>query len=93
VTDDQIRELLGQGAMVAPGVKNRFEGLLAGDMDPWWSTTLGAKDARLAAEAAAAAGLDLPLARTVSGLYAEAAGAGAADDDIVAVARRYRPAR
>ena len=92
VTDDQIRELLGESAMVAPGVKNRFEGLLAAGMEPWWSTTLGAKDARLAAEAAAAAGIDLPLARTVQALYDRAAQAGAGDDDIVAVARLYRPA-
>lgn len=93
VTDDQIRELLGGGAMVAPGVRNRFEGVLAGDMEPWWSTALGAKDAGLAAEAAAEAGIELPLARTVQGLYDEAAAAGAEDDDIVAVARRYVPGR
>ena len=92
ITDDQIRELLGESAMVAPGVKNRFEGLLAAGMEPWWSTTLGAKDARLAAEAADAAGIDLPLARTVQALYDRAAQAGAGDDDIVAVARLYRPA-
>jgi 3-hydroxyisobutyrate dehydrogenase len=90
VTDGQIRELLGESAMVAPGVRNRFEGVLAGDMEPWWSTALGAKDARLAAEAAAGAGVELPLARTVHGLYDEVATAGAGDDDIVAVARRYR---
>jgi 3-hydroxyisobutyrate dehydrogenase-like beta-hydroxyacid dehydrogenase len=93
VTDEQIRELLGGSAMVAPGVRNRFEGVLAGDMEPWWSTALGAKDARLAAEAAAGAGVELPLARTVAGLYDEVATAGAEDEDIVAVARRYVPGR
>jgi 3-hydroxyisobutyrate dehydrogenase len=93
LTDDQIRVLLGEGAMLAPGVKNRFEGVLHGEMEAWWSAALGAKDARLAAEAAAAAGVDLPLARTVQGLYDEAAAAGTEDDDIVAVARRYRPPR
>jgi len=92
MSDDQLRQLFGQSPMVPPGVGNRFEGLLAGDMDPWWSTVLGAKDARLAAEAAAAAGIDLPLARTVQALYDEAA-ATAPDADIVAVARRYRPDR
>jgi 3-hydroxyisobutyrate dehydrogenase len=93
LTDDQIRVLLGEGAMLAPGVKNRFEGVLHGEMEAWWSAALGAKDARLAAEAATAAGVDLPLARTVQGLYDEAAAAGTEDDDIVAVARRYRPPR
>src|SRR5581483_1539947 len=89
LTDDDIRALLGQSPMLAPGVKNRFEGVLAGEMEPWWSAALGAKDARLAAEAGTAAGVDLPLARRVHGLYDEAA-AGAAGEDIVAVARRYR---
>ena len=89
LTDDQLRELLGESPMVPPGVKNRFEGLLIGEMEPWWSTALGAKDARLAADAASSAGVDLPLARQVRDLYEEAASAGAEDDDIVAVARRY----
>src|SRR5581483_6739452 len=61
LTDDDIRALLGQSPMLAPGVKNRFEGVLAGEMEPWWSAALGAKDARLAAEAGTAAGVDLPL--------------------------------
>jgi len=90
LTDDQLRELLGQSAMLAPGLKNRFEGVLTGDIDPWWSTALGAKDAGLAVEAAKAAGVDLPLARLLEELYRDAAGAGGGDDDIVAVAARYR---
>lgn len=93
LTDDDIRALLGESPMLGPGVKNRFEGVLQGEMEAWWTAALGAKDARLAAEAGAGAGVDLPLARTVQGLYDEAAAAGTEDDDIVAVARRYRPPR
>jgi 3-hydroxyisobutyrate dehydrogenase len=89
LSDDEIRELLGQSPMLPPGLKNRFEGVLTGEQDPWWSTALGAKDARLAVEAA---GTDLPLAEVVEGLYREAATSGE-DDDIVAVAARYRSPR
>src|SRR5258707_5575886 len=42
LSDEEIRELLGQSPMLAPGVRNRFEGVLTGDQEPWWSTVLGA---------------------------------------------------
>jgi 3-hydroxyisobutyrate dehydrogenase len=93
LSDEEIRELVGQSPMLAPGVKNRFEGVLTGDQEPWWSTALGGKDAGLAVEAAQTAGIDLPLAQKVEALYREAAAAGDGDDDIVAVANRYRPLR
>ncbi|MDQ1515749.1 MAG: hypothetical protein QOE80_1579 [Actinomycetota bacterium] len=94
LSDDEIRELLGQSPVLPPGVKNRFEGVLTGEQDPWWSPALGAKDARLALEAAKAAGIDLPLAQVVEALYREAgAGDRDHDEDIVAVANRYRRPR
>ena len=90
LSDDQVRELLGQSPMLPPGVKNRFEGVLTGELEPWWSTELGAKDAGLAVEAARRAGVDLPLAQRVEELYGAVAAAASGDDDIIAVARRYR---
>jgi 3-hydroxyisobutyrate dehydrogenase-like beta-hydroxyacid dehydrogenase len=45
LTDDQLRELLGTSPMVAPGLRNRFEGVLTGSQEGWWTTGLGAKDA------------------------------------------------
>ena len=88
--DDEIRALLGESPMLAPGVRNRFEGVLTGEMEAWWTTALGAKDAGLAAGAARAAGVELPLADLVEALYRRAAESGAADEDIIAVAARYR---
>jgi 3-hydroxyisobutyrate dehydrogenase-like beta-hydroxyacid dehydrogenase len=41
--DDQLRDLFGTSPMVPPGVKNRFEGVLTGSQDAWWTTVLGAK--------------------------------------------------
>jgi len=92
LTDDEVRALLGQSPMLAPGLRNRFEGVLTGDLEPWWSTALGAKDAGLAVEAAQAAGVDLALARVLQELYGEVAAVGD-DDDIVAIANRYRSRR
>jgi 3-hydroxyisobutyrate dehydrogenase len=91
LTDDELREVLGNSPMVPPGIKNRFEGVLTGQQEPWWTTALGAKDAGLAVDTAAAAGVDLRLAETVRQLYRDAALHADEDDDIVAVARRYRP--
>jgi len=88
--DDEIRALLGESPMLAPGVKNRFDGVMTGEMEAWWTTALGAKDAGLAAGAARAAGVELPLAELVEGLYRQAAESGAGDEDIIAVAARYR---
>lgn len=89
LTDDQLRDLLGQSPMVAPGLKYRFEGILTGDQETFWTTALGAKDAGLAVEVARAAGIELPITGTSERLYQEAA-AQDDDADIAAVARRYR---
>jgi 3-hydroxyisobutyrate dehydrogenase len=34
LTDDQLRELLGNSPLVVPGLKNRFEGILTGSRQP-----------------------------------------------------------
>ncbi|HEX3621867.1 MAG TPA: NAD(P)-dependent oxidoreductase [Acidimicrobiales bacterium] len=90
LTDDQLRDLLGESPMVAPGLRNRFDGVLTGEQEPWWGTALGAKDAGLAAALARSAGLDAPVAEAVQRRLDEAAGAGAPDDDIATVGRLYR---
>lgn len=88
LTDDQLRDLLGQSPMVAPGLRYRFEGILTGNQETFWTTVLGAKDAGLAVEVARAAGIELPITGTTERLYREAA-AQDDDADIAAVARRY----
>ena len=95
LSDDQLRDLLGNSPLVAPGLKNRFEGVLMGSMEaPWFTTVLGAKDAGLAVDVAREAGVGLPEAEVVRQLYEKAASLGLADADIAAVANLYRnPAR
>lgn len=92
MADDQLRQLLAESPLVAPGLRNRFDGVLTGHQDPWWSVALGAKDARLAVEVATAAGVDVPLGQLVRDLYASAAGSHPGhDQDIAVVGDRYRP--
>ena len=90
LSDDEIRALFANTPMVAPGWQNRIEGVVTGHQDPWWTTVLGAKDARLAVDVARDGGIDLPLARVVGDLYAEAAAAGWDEEDIIAVVHRYQ---
>jgi 3-hydroxyisobutyrate dehydrogenase len=91
LTDDQLRELLGASPMVAPGLKNRFEGVLTGVQQAWWTPELGAKDAGLAIDIATAAEVALPGATTVQRLYHQAAALGLTDPDIAQVTRLYGP--
>lgn len=53
MTDAQLRDLLAESPIVAPGVRNRFDAVLSGDGPTWWTVELGGKDARLALDIAA----------------------------------------
>jgi 3-hydroxyisobutyrate dehydrogenase len=92
LTDDQLRELFGQSPLVAPALANRFEAVLAGATDGWWTVALGAKDAGLAVGVAEAAHVAVPVTADVRDLFASAAASGLADADIAAIAQRYRRA-
>src|SRR5438270_2373734 len=83
--DDLIRDYLGQLPLVAPALRNRFDDIVSGDHDGWFSTTLGAKDVRLAEELARSHGVPLPIAGAVKRRFDEAAAQGWADADIGAV--------
>jgi 3-hydroxyisobutyrate dehydrogenase-like beta-hydroxyacid dehydrogenase len=89
LSDDQLRELLGDSPMVAPGLHNRFEGILSGGQKPWWASALGAKDAGLAIDIVQQAGGALPATTTVRDLYRKVSPAPDADD-VAAVADLYR---
>jgi 3-hydroxyisobutyrate dehydrogenase len=92
LSDDQLRELLGTSSMLAPGLKNRFEDVLTGSQEGWWTTVLGAKDAGLALEIARGAGVELPAAQVVRRLYEKAAASGLDNADIATVTELYRGA-
>ncbi len=89
--DEQLFDLFAGSALVAPGLKNRFEAILESDGPTWWTTQLGAKDVRLATEFVDSAGTaTLRLAPVLRDLYQAAADSGLRDDDVAFVARLYR---
>lgn len=89
LSDDQLRALLGDSPMVAPGLRYRFEGILTGDQAALWTTKLGAKDARLATELAESDEVALPLTEVARTLFEEAA-ARLGDADIALVTELYK---
>jgi 3-hydroxyisobutyrate dehydrogenase len=89
LSDDQLRELLGGSPLVGPGLRNRFESVLTGSQEGWWTTVLGAKDAGLALDVARGSGVELPAAEVVRDLYQRAASSGLEDADVAAVTELY----
>jgi 3-hydroxyisobutyrate dehydrogenase len=89
--EDQLQNLLGTSSVVAPGLNNRFESVLHGSPQGWWTAALGAKDAGLALDIARTAGVGLPVAAVVQDQY-RAAASGHADADIAVVSDLYRRA-
>src|SRR5207237_996430 len=77
--DDQLRDLLGASPLLPPGLKNRFEAVLDGSQEGWWTTVLGAKDAGLALDVARESHVELPVATVVRARYNEAASSGLDD--------------
>ncbi len=87
--DHQLRDLLATSPLVT-GLTNRFEGVLTGPQEGWWTTVLGAKDAGLALDLARDADVDLPAATVVRQLYQTAASSGLDNADVAAVTELYR---
>src|ERR1700761_8468991 len=88
--DDLIRDFFRDRRLVAPVLGNRLEAIIDGNHDGWSSTTLGAKDVRLAERLARRQGVRLPVAETVRQRYEEAAAGGWANADITAVVELLR---
>ena len=61
VDPTQVLDLLAGGALDAPYLQAKGAAMIRRDFEPSFRLALAAKDARLAEDAAAAAGLDLPL--------------------------------
>ncbi len=88
--DAELTDPPGDSPIVAPGIRNRFRTVLEASGPTWWTTELGAKDARLATELVTAnAATQLHLA-PVRDLYQAVADAGLSDDDVALISRLYR---
>lgn len=90
LSEGEIRELLGESALVPPAVRNRFEAILGHGDASWWTVALGGKDARLAVELARSAGSELPLTQAAYQRYQDAVAAGLSEADISAIGDLYR---
>jgi 3-hydroxyisobutyrate dehydrogenase-like beta-hydroxyacid dehydrogenase len=91
--DDLIQDFFGRLPLVAPGLHNRLDPIVAGEHEGWFSMRLGAKDVRLADALARSHGVQLPLAGAVKRLYERATAEGWADADVAAVREAIRVAR
>jgi 3-hydroxyisobutyrate dehydrogenase-like beta-hydroxyacid dehydrogenase len=80
-----LLETMGDSAVGAPFVKYKTEPLLRDDYSATFTTNLMEKDVELVLEAAAAAGVGLPLAGEIKGLLRSAIEAGYGDDDFMAL--------
>jgi 3-hydroxyisobutyrate dehydrogenase-like beta-hydroxyacid dehydrogenase len=90
LSDEELRDLIGQSPMLAAGLQNRLETIISNDGPTWWPTTLGAKDATLALHLAESAGHELPVTAAVRARFTYAAAHGLADQDIAFVNELYR---
>jgi 3-hydroxyisobutyrate dehydrogenase len=73
VDPTQVLDLLAGGALDLPYMQSKGAAMIRRDFEPSFRLELAAKDAGLAEEAAAAAGLDLPLIRAIRARMAEGA--------------------
>lgn len=89
---DQLHELLDESPMLAPGLHNRFDAVLTGDTESWWTIRLGAKDLRLALAVGEGSRHPLELAEAARQVYQDAIDSGSGDDDIAAIGSLYRNA-
>ena len=88
---DQMLEALDGGPTDAPYFRMKSKLMDDGEYPVSFSLRLAAKDAALMAEAAAVAGVDLPLIRTVAQRLAEGVDAGYGDEDMAATYRLSAP--
>lgn len=88
--DGFLRELLGSSPLLAPALGNRLDNMISGEHAAWFTTTLGAKDVRLAEELATAYRLRLPVLDAVKRSYEEAVAEGWGDHDLTAVVELAR---
>jgi 3-hydroxyisobutyrate dehydrogenase-like beta-hydroxyacid dehydrogenase len=85
VPREALLEVMGNSAVGAPFVKYKTEPLLRDDFSATFTTALMEKDIELVLDAAAAHGVELPLAREMKEHLRAAIEAGYADQDFIAL--------
>ncbi len=88
---EQVCEALMDGAAGSWALRHRSANMLNGLFPLGFRLALHQKDLQIALEAAAAAGLELPLSARVAAIEAELMAAGHGDEDVSALARWFAP--
>jgi 3-hydroxyisobutyrate dehydrogenase-like beta-hydroxyacid dehydrogenase len=87
------QDLFSHLPVVAPALRNRIDGLLNQEHDPWFSIELGSKDLGLFADLADQGGVRPGLADAVRSRYQQADVLGLGDRDLTAVVETLRQQR
>jgi 3-hydroxyisobutyrate dehydrogenase-like beta-hydroxyacid dehydrogenase len=90
LSDQQIHNLFDGSAMLAPGIRNRLDAVLAGEGPVWWSVDLGVKDAGLATDVSRTGRVKLPLTVAAAERYEATSARGLGEEDLAAVGRLYQ---
>jgi len=88
---EEVRQALLGGAAGSWALEHRGGGMLRGEFPLGFRLRLHRKDLAIALEAAAAEGLELPVAGLVAAMEDELIAAGHGDDDVSALARWFSP--
>jgi 3-hydroxyisobutyrate dehydrogenase-like beta-hydroxyacid dehydrogenase len=86
---DDLRQALARGAAGSWALDHRAAGMVAGQFPLGFRLALHRKDLAIALAAAAEAGLELPVCRTVAAMEDALMAAGHGDEDVSALARWF----
>jgi 3-hydroxyisobutyrate dehydrogenase-like beta-hydroxyacid dehydrogenase len=89
---ERVRQALAAGAAGSWALENRAANMLQGHFPLGFRLALHRKDLAIALEAAAAAGVELPLSQLVAAIEDQLMEAGHGNDDVSALARWFRSA-
>lgn len=87
---DVIRRVIGESPAVAPGVRVRFEDVLSGSHEGWWTIQLAEKDIQLALQLATGHDLTLTLGSAAERFLHDTDRAGYGAKDLGAVVESVR---
>jgi 3-hydroxyisobutyrate dehydrogenase-like beta-hydroxyacid dehydrogenase len=90
IDDETLKRVFKQSPAIAPGVQVRFDDILAGDHDGWWTIHLAQKDMSLALHLGRSTNLQLPVAEATVGALDATDGLSLGEKDLGAVVELIR---
>jgi 3-hydroxyisobutyrate dehydrogenase len=93
VDPERFLGIIDGAPMGAPYAQVKGKMMIGGEYPASFSADMGAKDVRIALDAAEAAGLELPILSATGAAYERAARLGHGDDDIASIYEATRPDR